>query len=113
MTKSIFEVKRADGYIQKNNIKSIDFLKIHTEAFEFNVIKGFGDEIEIIKVIQFEYGGTYIDSGDKLKDVIEHLASDGFGSFHYLEIQGMVPLNSLEDHYQYSNIVCFNSKFFT
>jgi len=111
-TKSVFEVKRGDEYIQKNNIKSIDFLKVDTEGFEFNVIKGFGDEIEKVKVIQFEYGGTYIDSGDKLKDVIEYLASHGFGSFHYLEIQGMIPLNSLEDHYQYSNIVCFNSIFF-
>lgn len=111
-TKSVFEVKRADEYIQKNNIKSIDFLKIDTEGFEFNVIKGFGDEIQKVKVIQFEYGGTYIDSGDKLKDIIEYLVSHGFGSFHYLEIQGMIPLNSLEDHYQYSNIVCFNSIFF-
>ena len=39
-TKSVFEVKRADEYIQKNNIKSIDFLKIDTEGFEFNVLKG-------------------------------------------------------------------------
>ena len=30
-TKSVFEVKRADEYIQKNNIKSIDFLKIDVE----------------------------------------------------------------------------------
>lgn len=111
-TKSVFEVKRADEYIQKNNIESIDFLKIDTEGFEFNVIKGFGDEIQKVKVIQFEYGGTFIDSGDKLKDVIEYLAKYGFGSFHYLKYEGMIPLNTLEDHYEYSNIVCFNSKFF-
>jgi len=111
-TKSIFEVRRADEYIQKNNIESIDFLKIDTEGFEFNVIKGFGDEIQKVKVIQFEYGGTYIDSGDKLKDVIEHLARYGFANFHYLKYEGMVPLTNLDDHYDYSNIVCFNSKLF-
>jgi FkbM family methyltransferase len=111
-TKSVFEVRRADEYIQKNNIESIDFLKIDTEGFEFNVIKGFGDEIQKVKVIQFEYGGTYIDSGDKLKDVIEHLARYGFTNFHYLKYEGMVPLTNFDDHYEYSNIVCFNYKEF-
>ena len=111
-TKSVFEVKRADEYIQKNNIKSIDFLKIDTEGFEFNVIKGFGDEIQKVKVIQFEYGGTFIDSGDKLKDIVEYLARYGFGSFYYLKYEGMILLDNLDDHYEYSNIVCFNSKFF-
>jgi FkbM family methyltransferase len=111
-TKSIFEVNRADEYIQKNSIESIDFLKIDTEGFELKVIKGFGDDIQKVKVIQFEYGGTFIDSGDKLKDVVHYLITYGFNQFHYLKYEGLVPLSSLEDHYGYSNIVCFNSKFF-
>jgi FkbM family methyltransferase len=111
-TKSIFEVNRADEYIQKNSIESIDFLKIDTEGFELKVIKGFGDDIQKVKVIQFEYGGTFIDSGDKLKDVVHYLITYGFNQFHYLKYEGLVPLSSLEDHYEYSNIVCFNSKFF-
>jgi FkbM family methyltransferase len=111
-TKSIFEVKRADEYIQKNNIEFIDFLKIDTEGFELKVIKGFGDDIQKVKVIQFEYGGTFIDSGDKLKDVVHYLITYGFNQFHYLRYEGLIPLSSLEDHYEYSNIVCFNSKFF-
>jgi FkbM family methyltransferase len=110
-TKSVFEVKRADEYIQKNNIESIDFLKIDTEGYELKVIKGFGDEIQKIKIIQFEYGGTFIDSGDKLKDVVHYLITYGFNHFHYLKIEGLVPLTNLEDHYEYSNIICFNSKF--
>lgn len=111
-TKSVFEVKRADEYIQKNNIESIDFLKIDTEGFEFNVIRGFGDKIKNVKVIQFEYGGTYIDSGDKLKDVVEYLIRYGFASFTYLKHDGMIPLTNLDDHYNYSNIVCFNTSLF-
>lgn len=111
-TKTIFEVRRADEYIQKNNITSIDFLKIDTEGYELKVIKGFGDDIQKVKVIQFEYGGTFIDSGDKLKDVVHYLITYGFNNFHYLKHEGLVPLTNLEDHYEYSNIVCFNSKFF-
>ena len=107
-TKSVFEVQRADEYIQKNNIRAIDFLKIDTEGFEFNVIKGFGNSIKRVKIIQFEYGGTYIDSGDKLKDVVEYLKSYGFGQFYYLKYEGMIPVTSLDDHYDYSNIVCVN-----
>lgn len=109
-TKSIFEVRRADEYIREKGIELIDFLKIDTEGFEFNVLKGFGDQIQKVKIIQFEYGGTYIDSGDKLKDVIEYLARYGFTNFCYLKYEGLVPLTSFEDHYEYSNIICMNSK---
>ena len=112
-TKSVFEVKRGDEYIKENNIDVIDFLKIDTEGFEFNVIKGFGNAIKKVRYIQFEYGGCYIDSGDKLKDVIEHLARYGFTNFSYLTYNGLVPVTSTDDHYQHTNIVCMNSQLFS
>ena len=38
-----------DDYIIENNIKRIDFLKIDTEGYEFNVIKGLGEHIKNVK----------------------------------------------------------------
>jgi FkbM family methyltransferase len=55
--KILLDIKTGKDYIINNDIKNIDFLKIDTEGYELNVIKGFGDYIENIKVIQFEYGG--------------------------------------------------------
>jgi hypothetical protein len=57
----------------KKDIESIDFLKIDTEGYELDVLKGLGDKLSIVKNIQFEYGGTYPDRGIFLKDVYEVL----------------------------------------
>jgi FkbM family methyltransferase len=109
--KFTLSVRKASDYIEENNISEIGFLKIDTEGHEFNVLKGFEDKIKIIKVIQFEYGGTYKDNGVKLKDVVEYLKSYGFEGFAYLKQNGTQLLTNCVDHYQYSNIVCFNSSF--
>lgn len=112
-SESTLEVKKADEYIKNNNIQKIDFVKIDTEGFEFNVIKGFGEEIRNVKYLQFEYGGTYIDTGVKLKEVIEYLKERGFVNFTYLIFKDiMLPVgDNLDDHYQHTNIVCINKKF--
>lgn len=101
-------VRRADEYVRENGPAVIDFLKIDTEGYELHVIRGFGEELKRVRVIQFEYGGTYLDNGIKLIEVIEYLRSQGFDEFAYLSPTGEVPLTDFKDHYQYCNIVCYN-----
>ena len=43
-----------DKYVKENKIKKIDFLKIDTDGFDFEVIKGCGKFLDKIKYIQFE-----------------------------------------------------------
>lgn len=105
--KITLEVRRADEYIRKNNIQEIDFLKIDTEGYEFKVLKGFGETLSIVKMIQFEYGGTFLDNKTRLRDVIHYLENFGFTGFSYLCPQGTILLPDKEDHYQYCNIVCW------
>jgi len=107
--KSIAEVKPAREYIINNCVYEIDFLKIDTEGFEFNVIRGFEEFIQLVKVLQFEYGGCYIDSGVKLIDVIEHLRGFGFDKFCYITRFGLLPMTDFTDNYQYCNIACIRS----
>jgi len=109
--KVLFMVRKASDYIQDNDIKTIDFLKIDTEGHEYNVLVGFGDYIKQVKYIQFEYGGTFADSGVKLADVIRYLGKYGFVNFAYLTRNGSVLIKNCKDHYQYCNIVCQNSLF--
>jgi len=95
-------------YVINNDIKKIDFLKIDTEGYELHVLQGFGDFIENIKIIQFEYGGTFLDNNKKLIDVINYLDQKGFHKFSYLTNDGPVPITNFDDHYQYCNIVCIH-----
>lgn len=108
--KITLNIKKACDYINENNIKNIDFLKIDTEGYELNVIKGFEEKINIVDKIQFEYGGTYKDNKTRLIDVISYLESYGFTNFYYLRRNGLETINNYEDHYQYSNIICFRKE---
>lgn len=99
-------IRSAKEYVLQNNVESIDFLKIDTEGYELSVLKGFDETIRRVKFIQFEYGGTYIDSGVKLIEVVEYLKSFGFGRFARLGIKGPENLTDFSDNYTYCNIVC-------
>ena len=105
--KIILKVRRAEDYIHEHNITEIDFLKIDTEGYEFKVLKGFGNSLSIVKMIQFEYGGTFMDNKTRLSEVIHYLENFGFTGFSYLCPQGTVILPNYNDHYQYCNIVCW------
>lgn len=108
--KVILNIKKAKDYIIEKNIKIIDFLKIDTEGYELNVIKGFEEYLINVKIIQFEYGGTYLDNNTKLVDVINYLINFGFTKFSYLTEYGIKPIIDFNDHYNYCNIVCINKK---
>ena len=111
--KIVLSIKRGKDYINFNDIKTVDFLKIDTEGYELNVLQGFEDSLENINIIQFEYGGSILDNNTKLIDVVNYLGSKGFYKFSYLTNNGTVPILDFNDHYQYCNIVCINkdSKF--
>jgi FkbM family methyltransferase len=107
------KVCRGDDYINNHEIKinQIDFLKIDTEGHEMKVVQGFGNELKKVKVIQFEYGGCYLDSHIKLSDIIHYLKNNGFHKFNYLSSRGLVAIDTdnIDENYQYCNIVCLNN----
>ena len=106
--KILLYIKKGKDYMNSNNIKNIDFLKIYTRGYEFNVLQGFEEFLEDIKIIQFEYGITFLDNNIKLIEVINYLEQNGFYNFSYLTDKGPVIITDFKDHYQYCNIVCVN-----
>jgi FkbM family methyltransferase len=106
--KIILKIRKGSDYVKEHNIQSIDFMKIDTEGYELNVLKGFEEHIKNVKVIQFEYGGTFLDNGLKLIDVINYLSEKGFHKFSYITPTGLYRITDFNDHYQYCNIVCVN-----
>lgn len=87
-------------------------MKIDTGGNELNVLEGFEDLLNKIKIIQFEYGGTYLDSNIRLKDVVEYLKKYNFSNFYYIKENGLKPINDYIDHYQYSNIIAINDSYY-
>ena len=59
--KTLLEIKKGCEYMKQNNINNIDFLKVDTEGYDFEVMKGFEEYIKNVQIIQFEYGDTSLD----------------------------------------------------
>lgn len=98
---------RLDSFCQKHDIRVIDFLKIDTEGSEYDILQGASAMLSdgSIKVIQFEYGGTYIDAQITLKAVYDLLTEKGYAIYRIfsdglIEIPHWAP--TLEN-YRYSN----------
>jgi len=49
------KISRLNDYIKKNNIEKIDFLKIDTEGYEFEVLLGLENKIQLVDIIMFEH----------------------------------------------------------
>ena len=57
---------RMDSFIENNNIKKIDFLKIDVEGANYEVLDGFGDKLKIVKAIHLESEHKMIWNGQKI-----------------------------------------------
>lgn len=62
-----------ENYCKQKNINHIDFLKVDVEGHEYEVLEGGKKMFENsqVNIIQFEYGGTYIDAHIFLKDIFD------------------------------------------
>ena len=70
-------------YITENNINRIDLLKIDTEAWDFEVIKGAKDKIWDIPYIQFEFGWPIYGESDTIEDIYTY-----FEGYNFYDIGG-------------------------
>lgn len=107
----VLSLKKASEYIDSTKITAIDFLKIDVEGYEYNTLLGFEDHLHKVKIIQFEYGGCYIDAGVNLIDLIRLLDKYNFTKFYRLVRGGWIRMNDFTDDFQYCNIVCVNNSY--
>jgi len=101
-----------DTYCNLLNIEHISFLKIDVEGAELDVLQGAEKLLAkgLINFIQFEYGGTFLDSGITLQQVFEFLSNYGYVIFKLLP-NGLehkpLFLSSFED-FNYANFIAIN-----
>tara|TARA_R100000008_G_scaffold84529_1_gene72153 strand:- start:442 stop:1191 length:750 start_codon:yes stop_codon:yes gene_type:complete len=111
----IKNIKTVTGleYMNRMNQKTVDFLKIDTEGHELEIIKGFGERIADVNIIQFEYSGINWAMNISMLDIIDYLMQFGFCEFSYAAVNGLerIDVESFEDHYHWCNVVCFQRDF--
>jgi len=89
----VVEMRRFEDYWFHNLRQAeIDICKLDIEGHELSALKGFGQALQHIKIIQFEFGGTNLDSRTNFKDFWE------FFETHDFELYRMSPLGPRRIH---------------
>lgn len=102
------EVAPLDDVCDELGIDTVDVLKIDVEGHERDVLAGARRRLErgAIGLVQFEYGGTYIDAGVRLREVFECFPS-GY-ALHRIVPWGLMPVEERdlrEESFTLSNFV--------
>lgn len=105
-------INTIDSFCENYNITQIDFLKIDTEGYELNVLKGAKNMIETgrINIIQFEFNEMNIASRVFLKDFYEILKKY---EIYRIDTKRLIPLPfymSYNEVFQFQNYVAFLKK---
>ena len=76
----IFKLK---DYIEKNNIEKIDFMKIDTEGYEFEILLGLESKIKLVDIIMFEHHyDNMIKKGYTFEDINKLLIKNNFNKIY-------------------------------
>jgi FkbM family methyltransferase len=105
-------IARLDMFCAENGIERIDFLKIDTEGHELSVLQSAGEMLvpERIRAIQFEFGGTAIDSRIYFQD-FSYLLTPRY-TIHRLLPDGLWPMPLYSERHEvlmYANYICLPS----
>lgn len=108
------KLKRLEDYIREKNISHISLLKIDTEGNEKKVLSGGGEFIRpgFTHAIQFEYGGTYLDAGVTLAEVVQMLLNKKYetGKLMADSVRYQSDLGHFPEDYAYANYVATDKK---
>jgi FkbM family methyltransferase len=72
------EITTLDAFRERHGIGDIDFLKLDVEGHELAVLRGAADTLAEgqVSAVQFEFGGTHIDSRTFFRDLYDALGSE-------------------------------------
>ncbi len=108
------EIRTLDGYCTEMSIDQIDLVKIDVEGHELAVIQGAKSlfETERVAMVQFEYGGCYIDSRTLLKDIYSFFEGMNY-AFFLLYPRRLVAVGEYDqrlENFQYKNFLIVNDR---
>ena len=77
------KISKLKDYIEKCSIKKIDFMKIDTEGYEFEILLGLEDEIKLVDIIMFEHHyDNMIKKGYTFDDINKLLVKNNFNKIY-------------------------------
>ena len=81
--KIIIKISKLKDYIEKNNINKIDFMKIDTEGYEFEILLGLENKIKLVDIIMFEHHyDNMIKKGYIFEDINKLLIKNNFNKIY-------------------------------
>lgn len=103
----------ADEFCMSHGLQRVDLMKVDTEGHEVDVLQGSVQSLKsgIIRRVQFEYGGTYIDSRRFLKDAFDVFAGLDYVIFRIIP-DGLIACPRYDQRietFQYNNFVAIRS----
>jgi FkbM family methyltransferase len=93
---------RMDSFMERNNIREIDFLKIDVEGATYHVLEGFGERIKDIKCIQLEaeHGEAAV---IPYEEISKKLIENDFDLIHFARFNDMRQSDSFWINKKYVN----------
>ena len=77
------KISKLKDYVEKNNIKKIDFLKIDTEGYEFEILSGLENKIQLVDTVMFEHHyDNMIKKSYTFTDINELLIKNNFNKIY-------------------------------
>lgn len=110
------ETKRFDDFWKTTEYKDntiIDYVKIDVEGYELFVLKGFGELIYNMRIIQFEFGGTNIGTRTFFQDLWYFFKEKEFSLYRITPI-GNLPVrqySEIDEFFSTTNYIAVNNKF--
>ena len=102
-------IRTLDEVVSEHGISEIDLLKIDVEGHELDVIMGAQNTLTLrkIKCLQFELGGSSIDTNTTLKDIYEMLSQYDY-RIYLITRRGVVALDTYDyqlEQYSTTNFI--------
>ena len=105
------EIKRFDEYWEYKN-SFIDLVKIDVEGHELDVLKGFGDLLKKTRLVQFEFGGTNIDTKIFFQDFWYFFKENDFSIYRItpIGIFRIKKYSEQDEYFSITNYIALNNK---
>lgn len=105
------QTERFEDY-WKNELgkRSIDCVKIDVEGHELDVLKGFGQSLEVVKALQFEFGGCNIDTRTFFQDFWYFFKTNNFDIYRItpLGAQQIIAYSEIDEFFSTTNFIAVN-----